>query len=94
MSTKYKSNPAGRRKWGLVMQILSIHTHNNININIHIDIDMNIDITPHIPPHAGAVCRRGREGHGEGRGWGDMNIHTDINMNIDIHIIMNMNIEN
>ena len=49
-------------------------------------------ISPHpTPPHAGAVRRRDRGGHGvEG---GDINIHIDINMNTDIHIIINMNIE-
>ena len=52
MSTQAKTkNPAGRRKWGLGIPILSIHMENDMNINIHIDIIMNIDIYIIIDTH-------------------------------------------
>ena len=59
------TNPAGRRKWGLGIPILSIHVITDMKINIHIDINMNID---------GAVRRQGRgKGHGLGMGGDDIN---------------------
>ena len=41
---KKQNNPAGRRKRGLGIAMLSIHINNDMNINIHIAINMNIDM--------------------------------------------------
>ena len=68
-----QKKPAGRRKWGLGIPIMSVHITNDMNSNMNIDNNIHIDITR--PTHAEAVRRRGRGGKGGYRlGWGHIKI--------------------